>query len=67
MTKELHCRDLGFDCDATVTADSEEEILTQVAEHAQAVHDFTTDQVRDPSFVAAVRGQIHDVEHDHGS
>ena len=36
--KVLRCRDAGFDCDHEVRAESEEELLQQVAEHAQAVH-----------------------------
>jgi predicted small metal-binding protein len=60
MTKSLNCRDLGFDCDATVTAESEEEILDQVAAHGQAVHNVTPDQLSDPAFVETVRAQIHD-------
>lgn len=36
--KTLRCRDAGFDCEAEIHADSEEEILSQAAEHAQAVH-----------------------------
>ena len=65
MTKELHCRDLGFDCDAVVTADSDEEIFVQVVEHGQSVHDIPADQLRDPAFVATVRGQIHERDEDH--
>jgi predicted small metal-binding protein len=38
MTKEVHCRDLGFDCDGVVRSDSEEELMAQVAEHAKNVH-----------------------------
>jgi len=36
--KVLHCRDAGFDCEHVVRAESEEEVLRQAAEHAQAVH-----------------------------
>jgi predicted small metal-binding protein len=64
MTKELHCRDLGFDCDAVVSAESEEEILAQVVDHGQSVHDIPIDQLRDPAFVAMAREQIHDVNAD---
>lgn len=60
MTKELRCRDLGFDCDAVVTADSEDEILAQVADHGQKVHDLTADQLSDPGFIDIARSQIHD-------
>lgn len=60
MTKELRCRDLGFDCDAVVTADAEDEILAQVAEHGQIVHGLSAEELRDPGFLDAARGQIHD-------
>jgi len=36
--KVMRCRDAGFDCDAVVRAASVEEVLRQVAEHAQKVH-----------------------------
>ena len=36
--KELKCRDAGFDCDAVVRADSEAEVMEQVAEHARTAH-----------------------------
>ncbi len=65
MTKELHCRDLGFDCDAVVTAESEEEILDQVIDHGQSVHNIPADQLRDPAFAETVRGQIHDRDDGH--
>lgn len=38
MAKLLRCRDVGFDCDAEVRADDEEELLRMVAEHAREVH-----------------------------
>ena len=36
--KQLMCRDAGFDCDAVVTADTEEGVLAQAGPHAQQVH-----------------------------
>lgn len=36
--KTLRCRDAGFDCEGVIQAASEEEILSQAAEHAQAAH-----------------------------
>lgn len=36
--KTLNCRDAGFDCEGKITAESEEEILSQAAEHARAEH-----------------------------
>jgi predicted small metal-binding protein len=39
VMRELRCRDIGFDCDAVVHADTDEEILAQAAAHAKQVHD----------------------------
>jgi len=36
--KTLHCADAGFDCKAVIHAETEQEVLTQAAAHAQAVH-----------------------------
>lgn len=36
--KTFKCSDAGFDCDAVVRASTEEEVLQQVAMHAQTVH-----------------------------
>lgn len=41
MAKVLHCRDIGMDCNFVTRAETEQEILQQIAEHAQAVHDMT--------------------------
>lgn len=60
MTKELHCRDLGFDCDAVVTGESEESIVEQVVEHAKAVHGMTDEQLGDPAMQQQVHEQIHE-------
>lgn len=40
MTKVVHCRDVGFDCDGVVRAETEEEALKKVAEHAKSVHNI---------------------------
>ncbi len=36
--KKLNCADAGFDCKAVVLAETEEEVLSQAAEHARTVH-----------------------------
>lgn len=36
--KTLHCRAAGFDCEGVIQAATEEEVLRQAAEHAQAAH-----------------------------
>ncbi len=60
MAKELHCRNVGPDCDAVVIADNEDEVLAQVAEHAKSVHGMTDEQINDPAFLAKVHQEIHD-------
>ena len=42
MTKVIHCRDVGFDCDGIIRANSEEEALQMAAEHAKTVHGLET-------------------------
>ena len=56
--KVLRCRDVGFDCDGVVRAESEEELLRQVAEHAQTVHDVEVT----PELVEQVKSLIRDEE-----
>lgn len=40
MAKVLRCSDVGFDCGFEIRADSEEELMKKVAEHAAEVHDI---------------------------
>ena len=42
MAKVVRCRDVGFDCDGVVRAETEEEALKQVAAHAKTVHNVET-------------------------
>jgi predicted small metal-binding protein len=57
MTKVVRCRDVGFDCEGVIRAETEEEALAKAAEHAQSAHGLTevTDEV-----VAAVRAAMRD-------
>ncbi|MFQ6000626.1 MAG: DUF1059 domain-containing protein [Anaerolineae bacterium] len=40
MAKVLRCSDVGFDCGFEVRANTEEELMKKVAEHAAEVHDI---------------------------
>jgi predicted small metal-binding protein len=42
MTKVVNCRDVGFDCEGVVRAETEEEVLALVAAHAKEVHNIET-------------------------
>ncbi|MFB0569124.1 MAG: DUF1059 domain-containing protein, partial [Nitrososphaeria archaeon] len=41
MAKMLRCRDVGVDCDGVIRAETEEELMGKVAEHAKTAHGIT--------------------------
>ncbi len=55
--KVVRCRDIGFDCEGVVRAETEEEVLAQVAAHAKAVHNIETVP---PEVVEKVRQVMRD-------
>jgi predicted small metal-binding protein len=57
MVLTVHCRDVGFDCDGVVRAETEDDLLQQVAHHAQSVHGLekVTDEI-----VAKVKSVIRE-------
>ena len=38
MTKKVHCRDVGYDCDGIVQAETIDDLLVKVAQHAKEAH-----------------------------
>jgi len=58
MSKVMKCREVGPDCDFVARGDTEEQVMTQVAEHAQKDHGMNSipDEV-----VAKVKAAIHDI------
>lgn len=38
MSKRMQCADVGMDCDFAALADTEEELMELVREHARRVH-----------------------------
>jgi predicted small metal-binding protein len=42
MAKTVYCRNLGFDCEGVVQAETEGEVLQQVADHAREAHNMET-------------------------
>ncbi len=59
MAKIVHCRDVGFDCDGIVRADTEEKALAMVAEHARTAHGLETVS---PEVVQKVRSVMREEE-----
>lgn len=52
MDKIIQCRDVGFDCNGVIKANSEQEALQMAAEHARQVHGV---QKVTPEMVAKIR------------
>jgi predicted small metal-binding protein len=57
MSKVVNCRDVGFDCDGVVRAETEEEALRLVAQHAQDKHGVAEIT---PEIVEKVRSVMRD-------
>ncbi len=54
--KTLRCRDLGFDCDQEIRAETEDEVLRQAAAHARSQHNVEVT----PELAAQVTTLIYD-------
>jgi predicted small metal-binding protein len=57
MAKTVSCRDVGADCDFVARGNSNEEILSQVEEHARTAHSMN-------EIPAEVREKIQAAIHD---
>ncbi len=57
MAKVVNCRDVGFDCEGVIRAETEQEALKLVAEHAKEVHGM---QEVTPDVVEKVRAVMRD-------
>ena len=57
MAKVVNCRDVGFDCEGVIRAETEQEALKLVAEHAKEVHGM---QEATPDVVEKVRAVMRD-------
>ncbi len=41
MKKVIYCKDVGFDCEGVIRANTEEEAMQQAVTHAREVHGVT--------------------------
>ena len=58
MTKSISCSDAGKDCGWSATAETEEELMNKVAEHAKADH---KDLEITPELVAKIKSCIKEI------
>ena len=58
MAITLTCRDLGSDCDETVSGNSVDDVIAEMGLHAIAVHDYTEEMLQEPDRIELWRGAI---------
>ncbi len=58
MTKSISCADAGSDCGWSATAETEEELMNKVAEHAKAEH---KDLEITPELVTKIKSCIKEI------
>jgi predicted small metal-binding protein len=54
--KTLNCRDAGFDYNAQIKAETDEDVLSQAADHASTVHGVTVT----PEMAEGLKPLIHE-------
>ena len=58
MTKSISCSDAGSDCGWSATAETEDELMGKVTEHAKAEH---KDLEINPELVAKIKSLIKEI------
>ncbi len=58
MLITLSCKDLGSPCEGTVSGETVDEVVAEMAEHAITVHGYTVEMTQDPKKLAEWRGAI---------
>jgi predicted small metal-binding protein len=59
MAKQLNCGDVGFDCQAQFSGETEEDVMAQAADHARNEHGMSDSDLQQHE--GAIRGAIRDV------
>lgn len=58
MALTIACKDTGVECDFVARAETEEELMTQIAKHAKEVHDYTDEQLNDPAMIEKIKAIV---------
>ena len=58
MALTVACKDTGTACDFVAKAETEEEVMSQIAEHAKEVHGYTDEQLKDPALMEKVKAIV---------
>ncbi len=55
--KQLNCREAGFDCEGAIQGETEQDVMSQAADHLREAHGLTE---IDEEMGAQLRGLIRD-------
>jgi predicted small metal-binding protein len=55
---KLECREVGFDCSATMTGNTEEEVLQRAREHGTQAHNLKESEIQNPEMQNKLRSLI---------
>jgi predicted small metal-binding protein len=58
VAKQLNCADVGFDCEAQINGETEDEVMAQAADHARTVHGMSDTDLQQHE--GAIRAAIQD-------
>jgi predicted small metal-binding protein len=64
MALEFHCADVGVACSSKTTAQTKEELLAKVSEHASSAHGVELNETLVDYALTRVRGSGGDAESD---
>lgn len=54
----IACRDFEEDCEYVARAETEEELITDIKEHAKKFHGYTDKQLNDPKMMKKIISKI---------
>ena len=58
MTLTVACKDTGTACDFVARAETEEEVMSQIAQHAKEVHGYTDEQLNNPALMEKIKAIV---------
>ena len=61
MAYRLCCRDIGMDCDFTVTGTNTKEMIKKEGEHAMQKHSISDREINSPNMLKKIRAAIKKV------
>ncbi len=58
MALQINCADFGIDCSYVARANTEDELIPDIAKHGKDVHGYTDEQLNDPAMMEKIKALI---------